>query len=159
MGEGGPSEGVHVRACHLESGTPEGVSVLSEGFWGEGGIQCLPPTIGICKEHVLNEPLPRPSLRWGGGGGGGGVTLCMTCQGTVEASTCWVSDASLLVQHLNFHLASAYSLRTVVWIHLSAILSADEALRDLISFAFVVSHLFFQVGATCSISRGDPLSR
>ena len=66
----------------------------------------------------------------------------MTWQGTVEASTRGGADASLLAQQLDGRLASADSLRTAARVRLAAIPSAEEALRDLGTFAFVASHLF-----------------
>ena len=44
--------------------TLKGYPFLSEGFWGEGALQRLPTTIGVSKEHVLDEPLPGTSLLW-----------------------------------------------------------------------------------------------
>ena len=52
------------------------------------------------------------------------------------------ADASLLAQQIDGRLASVDSLRTAARFCLAAILSADEALRDLGTFAFVASHLF-----------------
>ena len=75
-------------------------------------------------------------------GAGGGVTPWLTRQGTVEASTRGGEDTSLLAQQLDRRLASADSLRTAVQVHLAAIPSAEEALCDLGTFAFVASHLF-----------------
>ena len=78
---------------------------------------------------------------------GGGVTPWLTRQGLVEASTRGGADASLLAQQLDGRLASADSLRMAARICLAVIPSADEALRDLGTFAFVASHLF-SAGAT-----------
>ena len=66
----------------------------------------------------------------------------MTFQGMVEALTYRGSDASLLAQYLDGCLASMDSLRTAAWVLLDVIPSADEALCDLATFAFVASHLF-----------------
>ena len=73
---------------------------------------------------------------------GGGFTPWLTRQGTVEASTRGGADASLLAQQLDGRLASADSLRTAARVCLAAIPSAEEALRNLGTFAFVASHLF-----------------
>ena len=73
---------------------------------------------------------------------GGRFTPWLTRQGTVEASTRGGVDASLLAQQLDGRLASADSLRTAAQVCLAAIPSAEEALRDLGTFAFDASHLF-----------------
>ena len=73
---------------------------------------------------------------------GGGFTPWLTPQGTVETSTRGGTDASLLAQQLDGRLASADSLRTAARVRLAAIPSAEEALRDLGTFAIVASHLF-----------------
>ena len=92
--------------------------------------------------------------------GGGGFTPLTTHQGTFEASTRRGSEASLLAQHLDGRLESADSLRTASRVRLDVIPSADEALRDLGTFAFVVLHFFSGGGgaAACRSSRRDPLS-
>ena len=53
-----------------------------------------------------------------------------------------VLTPSLLVQKLDGSLASADSLRIAARLRLAVILSADEALCDLGTFAFSASHLF-----------------
>ena len=60
----------------------------------------------------------------------------------VKASTCGGADASLLDQHLDGRLALTDSLHTSARARLACILSAEEAFRDLGTFAFVVLHLF-----------------
>ena len=70
----------------------------------------------------------------------------MTCQGTVEALTHGGLDASLLAQHLYDRLSSADSLQKSAWVCLEVILSADDAICDLGTFAFVESHLFSMRG-------------
>ena len=52
------------------------------------------------------------------------------------------SDASLFAQQLDGRLSLADSLWIAVRVHLAVILSADEALRDLGTLAFVTLHLF-----------------
>ena len=52
------------------------------------------------------------------------------------------AEASFLTQHLDGSFASADLLQTTVRFGLDAILSADEALCNLGTFAFVTSHLF-----------------
>ena len=59
-------------------------------------------------------------------------------------------DASLLAQQLDGRLASADSLRTAARVRLAAILSAEEALRNFGTFAFVASHLFSTGGRPSS---------
>ena len=76
-----------------------------------------------------------PSLNW---------------QCTAKASTCGGADASLLYQNLDGSLASAEYLRTSTRIRLAAILSADEALRDLGTYASVILHLFSAGGRNSS---------
>ena len=63
-------------------------------------------------------------------------------RGTVEASTRGGSDTSLLAQQLNRGLASAYSLWMAARVHIAITPSADEALCNLGTFAFIASHLF-----------------
>ena len=63
-------------------------------------------------------------------------------QGTIEVSTHGGADASLLAQHLDGRLALADSLWTAARVRLDAILSTEEAICDLCTFAFVVLYLF-----------------
>ena len=81
---------------------------------------------------------------------------CLTRQGSVEASTCGGADASLLAQQLDGRLASAESLRMAGRVRLAVITSADEALRDLGTFAFVVL-LLFSTGGRHSSAVADLL--
>ena len=74
----------------------------------------------------------------------------MNCQGTVEASNRGRSYASLLAQHMDVSLASVESLRTAARVRLACTLSTDEALRNLGTFAFVLSHLFSTAGRQAS---------
>ena len=62
--------------------------------------------------------------------------------GTVEASTHWGLDASLLENPMDGQLALMQYLQTNTRVCLEAILSADEALRNLGTFDFVNSYLF-----------------
>ena len=84
---------------------------------------------------VNNAPLWNRSLEQSCGGGW--FTLWLKHQGIVEAPTYWGLDTSLLEHHLDGHLASEDSLWTYVWVHMAAILSVDEALRNLDTSAFV----------------------
>ena len=104
---------------------------MLEGFRGDGALQRLPTPIGVFKEHVLDEPLPIPSLRWGR------FTNLMTCQGTFESLTHGGSDASLLAQLLNGLMASTDYLQTIARVCLVVIPSADEVFRNLGTFDFV----------------------
>ena len=70
----------------------------------------------------------------------------MTRQGPVEESTSEGTDASLLAQHLDSRLASEESLKKAAPVRLACILSVDEALCDLVTFAFVTLHLFSAAG-------------
>ena len=73
---------------------------------------------------------------------GGGFTPWLTRQGSVKASTRGGADASVLAQQLDGRLASADSLRMDARVCLAVIPSANEALCDLGTFAFVALHLF-----------------
>ena len=66
----------------------------------------------------------------------------MTRKGKVEALTRGGLDAFLLVQQLDGRLASVDSLHTSSRVCLTVISSADEALCNLGTFAFVAYHLF-----------------
>ena len=72
----------------------------------------------------------------------------MIRQGTVEASTHEEEDASLLAQKLDGWMVLADSFWTAAQVRMACILSTDEALHDLITFAFafVASHLFSVAG-------------
>ena len=70
----------------------------------------------------------------------------MICQVTVEVSTHEEEDASLLAQQLDGWMALVDSLRTDAQVRLACIPSTDEALHDLITFAFVALHLFSAAG-------------
>ena len=72
---------------------------------------------------------------------GGGVTPWVMFQGTAEVLTCMGSDTSPLGHHMDGRLALADYLRTSVWGCLAAVPSADKALRNLGTFAFVAVHL------------------
>ena len=72
----------------------------------------------------------------------------MTRQGIEEVLTHGGSNASLLEKLMDGWLASEDSLRTADQVRLSVILSVDEALCDLGTFAFLELHLFFVGGFT-----------
>ena len=74
--------------------------------------------------------------------GGGGVTPWLTRQVSFRKSTCGGDDVSLLVQQLYGRLAFPDSLRIAARVRLAIILSADEALCNLGTFAFITSYLF-----------------
>ena len=86
------------------------------------------------------ELLYRPSFD------GGGLTPWFICQGAVEADTHGGADTSLLTQELYGRLALADSLQMSEMVHLDAILSVDEALRELCMFDFFAFHFFFTGG-------------
>ena len=71
----------------------------------------------------------------------GGVTPWLKHQVLLEASNHGGSNASLLAQQLDGRLASVDSLQIDARFRLAVILSADKALLNLGTFAFVVSHL------------------
>ena len=73
---------------------------------------------------------------------GGGNTHWVTRQVMFEALTHMGSDASLLEQHLDGRLASAYSLRTSKRVCLEIISSADESLQNLDTFKFIALYIF-----------------
>ena len=87
---------------------------------------------------------------------GGSFTPWLMRQGTAEASTHGGADASLLAQHLDGRLALVDSLQTNVRVRLENILSVDEALCHLGTFAFVASHLFRGWKAIVSHQRAPP---
>ena len=60
----------------------------------------------------------------------------------VEVYTCMGSYASLLAQQQDGRLMPEDTLHMAVRAKLVAILTADEALYDLGTFAFIISHLF-----------------
>ena len=66
----------------------------------------------------------------------------MTRQGTVEAFTCGGADAYLLEKDMDGRLVSAEFLRKSARVRLACILSADEALHNLVTVSFVASQLF-----------------
>ena len=105
-------------------------------FRGSAHFRASLPLLVFAKNVSLLNPSLDPACT------GGGFTSWLTRQGSVEASTRGGADASLLAQQLDGPLASAESLRMAARIRLAVILSADEALRDLGTFAFVTSHLF-----------------
>ena len=74
----------------------------------------------------------------------------MTRQGTVDALTREGAGASLLAQQLYGQLAFVDSLRTATRVRLACIPSAEKALRDLGTFAFVALHLFSAAGQHAS---------
>ena len=81
---------------------------------------------------------------------GGGFTLWLTRQGTVDMATRGGADAYLLSQKMDGRLDSKDSLRTATRVRLSAIMSTEEALRYLLTFTFVESHLFYAGGRNSS---------
>ena len=83
----------------------------------------------------------------------------MILQGMVEASTHWGLYAYLLAQHMDGRLASTNSLQTAARVCLTAILSTDEVLHDLVTFDFVASHLLSAGGGATHVgSLGSPPS-
>ena len=91
------------------------------------------------------KPLTISILLWGV------VTLWLTRHGTVYVSTLGGTDASLpFVQQLDGRLDSADSLPLAARVRLAAILSADEGLRGLGTFAFIASHLLSAGGRRLS---------
>ena len=80
----------------------------------------------------------------------GGFTPWLTRQGSVEASTHGGYDASLLLQQLEGRLTLADFLCADARVLLAFIPSADKALRDLGTFAFAASHLFYAGGSHLS---------
>ena len=66
----------------------------------------------------------------------------MTIQGSVKVSTHGGADSSFLLQQLYGRLSLADSLWMAARVHLAVILSVDEALHNLVTFAFAASHLF-----------------
>ena len=65
-----------------------------------------------------------------------------TYQGTVKSLTHGKAYASLMAQQLDNRLASADLLQKVAQFHMAYILSVDEELHNLFTFAFVALYLF-----------------
>ena len=76
----------------------------------------------------------------------GGFTPWLTRQGSDKAFTHGGVYASLLAHQLDGRLELADSLRMSARVRLAIIPSADEALCNLSTFAFVASHLFYTGG-------------
>ena len=111
-------------------------------FGGRAHFSASLPLLMFVKNVSLLNPSLDPACT------GGGFTPWLTRHGSVEVSTHGGADASLLAQQLDGRLALADSLRMATRIRLAVIPSADEALCDLGTFAFVASHLFSTGGAT-----------
>ena len=94
------------------------------------------PLLVFVKNASLLNPSLDPACT------GGGFRPWLTLKVSVLESTRGDTDASALVQQLDGRLASVDSLSMAVRVRLSAIPSADEAIRDLFTFTFVVLHLF-----------------
>ena len=129
------------------AGKTEGLATLNQAlmrglpscwrvFGGRAHFSASLPLLALIKNVLLMNPSQDPACAWGG------FTPWLTWQGTVKAPTRGVADASLLARQLDGRLESADSLRTAARVRLAAIPSAEEALRDLGTFAFVASHLF-----------------
>ena len=89
-----------------------------------------------------------PSLLWGTG-----FTPCLTYQGMAKAATQGGEDAAILDQQLEGNLVLADSFRMSTRARLDIILSEDEALWELGTFAFTTLHLLPRVGVTCQPPR------
>ena len=113
-------------------GLPSGHRV----FGGRAKLIASLPLLAFIKNVYLGNPPLYPAYAVGGS------TPCLTCQGTVGASTRGGADASLLAQHMDKRLDLAYSLRTAARVRLGAIPSTDEALWNFVKFNFVTLNLF-----------------
>ena len=134
-------------AVVLGRGKTEGLATLNQAltrglpscrrlFGGRAHFSTSLPFLALIKNVSVTNPSLYPACA------GGGFIPWLTWQGTVEAFTCGVADASLLAKQLDGRLALADSLCTAARVRLAAIPSAEEALRDLGTFAFIASHLF-----------------
>ena len=112
---------------------------MSDGFQGEVALKHSPTTLRVCEEHVLDEPFPGPSLRWGR------IHTLDEPPGHVRGVDPQGVGRSPPVKNLNIRLASADPLWTAAWVRLEIILYVYEALCELVTFAFVASHLFSAV--------------
>ena len=72
----------------------------------------LPLLVSVNNVSLTNPSLDLACAR----GGGEGFITWMIFQGTVETSTLWGSDSSLLAQQLDGRLASTDSLRKSAWV-------------------------------------------
>ena len=111
------------------------VSSCWKVFRGMAHFRASLPLLSFLKNMSFMNP--SLYLSWSGGG----FTPWMTRQGAVEASNRGNLDASLLAQYLDVWIASADSFQIAAWFRLDVILSADEAIRNLVTFAFMVSLL------------------
>ena len=107
-------------------------------FVGRDHFSASLPLLALVKNVSLLNPSLDPDFT----GRGGGVTPWTTLQGLFEASTCGGADVFLLAQQLDGCLIPAGSFQVATRVRLTAILSVDEALCDLSTFALVVLHLF-----------------
>ena len=121
-----------------------GLSSCCRIFGGSAHFSASLPLLAFVKNVSLLNPSLYPACT------GGGFMPWLTRQGSVEASTRGGADASLLAQQLDGRLVSADSLRMAARISLAIIPSADEALCDLGTFAFVALHLFSAGGGSAT---------
>ena len=120
----------------LNQALMRGLPSCSRVFGGRAHFSASLPLLAFVKNVSLLNPSLDSACT------GGGFTTWLNCKGSVEASTCGGADASLIEQHLDRCLASEDSLQMSVRVRLAVILSADEALRDIGTYAFVALHLF-----------------
>ena len=78
---------------------------------------------------------------------GGGLLLWIMCNFTVDLSTHTRSNASLLDQHLDGHLASMDALWTATKVHLEVISISENSFCVLGVFDFVMLQLFAAPGS------------
>ena len=114
-----------------------GLPSYSRVFGGRNHFSASLPLLAFVKSVSLMKPSLDPEFT-----GGGGVMPKLTRQGSVEASTRGGSNASLLAQQLDGRLTIGGLLRLSARVRLAVIPSAEEALCDLDTFAFVALHLF-----------------
>ena len=120
----------------LNQALMRGVPSCRRVFGGRAHFSASLPLLTLVENVSLLKPSLYPACN------GGGFTPWMTWQGTVDASTRRGTDASLLSQQLDGRLVLADSLRTAAQVRMADILSVDEALCDLGTFAFIASYLF-----------------
>ena len=105
----GRTEGLKTLNQALVRGLPSGHRV----FGGRAKLIASLPLLAFIKNVYLGNPPLYPAYAVGGS------TPCLTCQGTVGASTRGGADASLLAQHLDRQLALADSLQTAARVRLT----------------------------------------
>ena len=138
------------RLATLNQALMRGLPSCRRIFGGSAHFSTSLPLLAFVKNVGLLNPYLDPACI------GGGFAPWRTRQGWGEASTRGGAYASLLAQQLDGRLALADSLRMAARVGLAVTPSADEALRDLGTFAGG-SHLSAVAELLCLIERLEEL--